>query len=61
MNCLRQMKRKEQRWSDKSAKRHKHHYIKHCIVEIVSGNSSTFHDVVTRLLQYSIKALGAVY
>lgn len=40
------MKRKEQRWSDKSAKRHKHHYIEPCIVEIVNGNSSTFHDVM---------------
>lgn len=45
MNALRQMQLKEQRWSDKSAKKHKHHYVKHCIVKVV-GKLTTYHDVM---------------
>ena len=42
MNALRQMRNKEQRWADKSAKRHKHNYVEHYIAKI--GNS--YHDIM---------------
>lgn len=59
MNCLRQLKRSEERWADKSAKRHKHGYVNHCYVRVYTKGkkSSSLHEVMMCDQCYSFKAV----